>query len=67
MLTFANNLNVKKENINMNKTFISLLLCASLAMTASAQNTQKSELQQKAEAATTVPAQRYLHIRAYED
>lgn len=67
MLTFANNLNVKKENINMNKTFISLLLCASLAMTASAQNTQKSELQQKAEAATTVPAQRYLNIRAYED
>ncbi len=51
----------------MKKKILTLILCAGVTIGAYAQDTQKSELQQKAEAAQTVPAARYTYIRAYED
>ncbi|MBQ9231968.1 MAG: sensor histidine kinase [Prevotella sp.] len=52
----------------MNRKVLTLLLGLTFSCaTMNAQETKKSELQQTAEAAQTIPAARYNYIRAYED
>lgn len=52
----------------MNRKGLTLLLGLTISCaTLNAQDTKKSELQQTAEAAQTIPAARYNYIRAYED
>lgn len=52
----------------MNRKVLTLLLGLTISCTTlNAQDTKKSELQQTAEAAQTIPAARYNYIRAYED
>ena len=52
----------------MNRKVLTLLLGLTISCaTLNAQDTKKSELQQTAEAAQTIPAARYNYIRAYED
>lgn len=52
----------------MNRKVLALFISLSLSCaTINAQEANKSELQQKAEAAATIPSARSLYIRAYED